>query len=318
MPAMTVNLTAPIFTDEDKARAYFEEIRWPNGVTCPHCGNANSARIYSIAANAAKKIRVGLRECQDCHGQFTVRTGGVMESSHVPLTKWALAYRLMTSGKKGFSAHQLHRTLGVSYKTAWFMAHRIRESMRPIAVEPMGGEGKFVEADETFVGGKAKNRAYAKTLPPHEAVMSLVERGGKVRSRHVADVSAKTLKPILVEAIAEDSHFRTDQAPVYTEIGTGFASHETVNHSIKEYVRGDAHTNTVEGYFSIFKRGIYGTYHHVSTEHLKRYLCEFDFRYNERIALGVDDTERTVKAIRGAEGRRLTYRQPRGAQQASS
>jgi len=230
----------------------------------------------------------------------------------------ALAYRLMTSGKKGFSAHQLHRTLGVSYKTAWFMAHRIRESMRPIDVEPMGGEGKFVEADETFVGGKAKNRAYAKTLPPHEAVMSLVERGGKVRSRHVADVRAKTLKPILVEAIAKDSHFRTDQAPVYTEIGTGFASHETVNHSIKEYVRGDAHTNTVEGYFSIFKRGIYGTYHHVSTEHLKRYLCQFDFRYNERIALGVDDTERTIKAIRGAEGRRLTYRQPRGAQQASS
>jgi transposase-like protein len=313
---MTLNLADPIFTDEDKARAYFEEIRWPNGVACPHCGNANSARIYSIAANAAKKIRAGLRECQDCHGQFTVRTGGVMESSHVPLTKWALAYRLLASSKKGMSAHQLHRMLGVTYKTAWFMAHRIREAMRPIDAEPMGGGGKTVETDETFVGGKAKNRAYAKTLPKHEGVMSLVERGGKVRSRHVADVTAKTLKPIIIDAIAKGTNLRTDQSPVYTEIGTTFASHATVNHSIKEYVRGDAHTNTVEGYFSIFKRGIYGVYHHISEQHLKRYLCEFDFRYNERTALGVTDTERTEKAIRGAVGKRLTYRQPRGAQQA--
>jgi hypothetical protein len=233
-------------------------------------------------------------------------------------TKWALAYRLLASSKKGMSAHQLHRMLGVTYKTAWFMAHRIREAMRPIDAEPMGGSGKTVEADETFVGGKAKNRAYAKTLPKHEAVMSLVERGGKVRSRHVADVTATTLKPILVETIAKDMHFRTDQAPVYTEIGKGFASHETVNHSIKEYVRGDAHTNTVEGYFSIFKRGIYGVYHHISEQHLKRYLCEFDFRYNERTALGVTDTERTEKAIRGAIGKRLTYRQPRGVQQAQA
>jgi hypothetical protein len=192
------------------------------------------------------------------------------------------------------------------------MAHRIREAMRPMSDDPLGGEGKTVEADETFVGGKAKNRAYAKTLPRHEAVVSLVERGGKVRSRHVADVTAATLKPILVDTIAKDTHFRTDQSPVYTETGKGFASHETVNHSIKEYVRGDAHTNTIEGYFSIFKRGIYGVYHHVSQEHLKRYLAEFDFRYNERTALGVTDTERTKKAIRGAVGKRLTYRQPRG------
>jgi hypothetical protein len=182
----------------------------------------------------------------------------------------------------------------------------------------MGGGGKTVEADETYVSGKAKNRAYAKTLSRKEAVVSLVERGGKVRSRHVADVTATTLKPILVESIAKDTHFRTDQSPVYTGLGSGFTSHETVNHSIKEYVRGDAHTNTVEGYFSIFKRGIYGTYHHVSAEHLKRYLCEFDFRYNERSALGVDDTERTAKAIRGVVGKRLTYRQPRGTQQAQA
>ena len=200
---MTVNLTDPIFTDEDKARAYFEEIRWPNGVTCPHCGNANSARIYSIAANAAKKVRAGLRECQDCHGQFTVRTGGVMESSHVPLTKWALAYRLMASSKKGMSAHQLHRMLGVTYKTAWFMAHRIREAMRPIDNGQLGGEGKTVEIDETYVGGLEKNKHRSKRKHAgtggagKEAVFSLVERGGAVRSLHVADVTAATLRPIL-------------------------------------------------------------------------------------------------------------------------
>src|SRR5437763_10887422 len=169
---MTVNLTDPIFQDEDKARAYFEAIRWPSGPVCPHCGNADSTRIYSIAANAKAKIRAGLRECQDCHGQFTVRTGGVMESSHLPLTKWALAYRLMSSSKKGMSAHQLHRSLGVTYKTAWFMAHRIREAMREIDPGTLGGEGKFVEADETFTGGKAKNRAYREP-PPKEAVMAL-------------------------------------------------------------------------------------------------------------------------------------------------
>ncbi len=310
---MTVNLTDPIFNDEDKARAYFEEIRWPDGVTCPHCGNANSARIYNIAANPKKKVRAGLRECQDCHGQFTVRTGSVMESSHVALTKWALAYRLMAASKKGISAHRLHRTIGVTYKTAWFMAHRIREAMRPIDTEALGGEGKFVEADETYVGGKAKNRAHAKTLAPKEAVVSLVERGGKVRSQRVTDVNVTTLRPILADAIAKDTHFRTDSSPVYTGLGKSFASHTTVNHSIKEYVRGDAHTNTAEGYFSILKRGIYGTYHHGSAEHLKRYLGEFDFRYNERIALGVNDTERTRRAIKGGEGKRLTYRPAGGA-----
>jgi transposase-like protein len=240
-----------------------------------------------------------------------------MERSHVPLNKWVLAYRLMASSKKGFSAHQLHRTLGVTYKTAWFMAHRIREAMREIKPDTLGGEGKFVESDETFTGGKAKNRAY-KAAPPKEAVMSLVERGGKIRSYHVPEVTAATVKPIIADAIAKDSHFRTDESGVYWTIGEQFASHRTVVHSINEYVRGDAHTNTVEGYFSILKRGIYGTYHHVSQAHLKRYLCEFDFRYNERIALGVSDTERAAKAIRGSAGKRLTYRQPRGAQSASA
>jgi transposase-like protein len=305
-----MSLTDPIFTDETKAREHFEEIRWPNGPFCPHCGETE--HVYRLNG---KSHRPGLVHCNACNEAFTVTVGTVMERSHVPLNKWALAYRLMCSSKKGMSAHQLHRTLDVTYKTAWFMAHRIRESMREIKPDPLGGEGKFVESDETFTGGKAKNRAY-KAAPPKEAVMSLVERGGKVRSYHVPEVTAATLKPIIVDVIATDSHFRTDESSIYWKIGEEFASHRTVIHSINEYVRGDAHTNTVEGYFSIFKRGIYGTYHHVSQTHLKRYLCEFDFRYNERIALGVNDAERTVKAIRGAEGKRLTYRQPRGTEQA--
>jgi transposase-like protein len=309
---MAINLTDPVFTDESKAREHLEEIRWPDGPYCPHCGEVE--KVYRLNG---KSHRAGLIFCNSCEGSFTVTTGSVMESSHVPLNKWVLAYRLLASSKKGFSAHQLHRTLGVTYKTAWFMAHRIREAMREIDPEPMGGSGKTVEADETYVGGKAKNRAY-KAPPPKEAVVSLVERGGKVRSHHISEVTAKTLRPILVDTIAKDTHFRTDESPVYYKIGEGFASHQTVNHSISEYVRGDAHTNTVEGYFSIFKRGIYGTYHHVSQAHLKRYLCEFDFRYNERIALGVDDTERAAKAIRGAAGKRLTYRPPSGAQPASA
>jgi transposase-like protein len=306
-------LSHPCYHDDDAARETFEAVRWPNGPYCPHCG-----AFDTVAPLGGESMGPGWYWCNKCREKFTVRVGSVLERSHIPMHKWMLAFRLMASSKKGISAHQLHRTLGISYKSAWFMAHRIREAMRPTDDGQLGGEGKTVEADETYVGGKAKNRAYAKTLPKHEAVASLVERGGKVRSRHVADVTATTLKPILVDAIAKDTNLRTDQSPVYTEIGKGFASHETVNHSIKEYVRGDAHTNTVEGYFSIFKRGIYGTYHHVSAEHLKRYLCEFDFRYNERAALGVDDTERTAKAIRGAAGKRLTYRQPRGAQQAQA
>src|ERR1700736_559364 len=215
----------------------------------------------------------------------------------------------MAASKKGMSAHQLHRMLGVTYKTAWFLAHRIREAMREINPEQLGGEGKFVEADETFTGGKAKNRAF-KAPPPKEAVMALVERGGKVRSFHVPEVTAATLKPIIVDAIAKDSHFRTDESGVYWEVGEQFASHRTVVHSMNEYVQGDAHTNTTEGYFSILKRGIYGIYQHVSEHHLKRYLAEFDFRYNERIALGIDDAERTQRALAGIVGKRLTYRRP--------
>jgi transposase-like protein len=302
-----MNLTDPIFTDETKAREHFEAIRWPDGPYCPHCGETE--KVYRLNG---KSHREGLLHCNGCNEAFTVTVGTVMERSHVPLHKWALAFRLLCSGKKGFSAHQLHRTLGVTYKTAWFMAHRIREAMRPIAADgQLGGENKVVEVDETYVGGKARNRK--NHVPPKEAVVSLVERDGRVRSHHVASVNGATLKPILKAEIDKASYVMTDESPVYPSVTVGFAGHGTVNHSIEEYVRGDFwHTNTVESYFSIFKRGVIGTYHHVSAEHLKRYLGEFDFRHNERIALGVDDTERTAKAIKGAGGKRLTYRQAGG------
>jgi transposase-like protein len=227
---MTVNLTDPIFHDEDLARAYFEEIRWPNGPVCPHCGNANTARIYAIAANLTKKVRDGLRECQDCHGQFTVRTGGIMESSHLPLTKWALAYRLMASSKKGVSAHQLHRSLGVTYKTAWFLCHRIREAMRDVHEAPLGSDGGAVEVDETYVGGKPRkgapgsntevgrhqrrNQAKMGRGTDKAPVVALVERDGRVIARHVADITAATLGPILREHISSKATLMTRLIPL--------------------------------------------------------------------------------------------------------
>jgi transposase-like protein len=300
-------LNRPHFHDEAAAFTKLESIVWPNGPVCPHCGGIG--RVYALNGVKDKKgrVRLGLKKCGQCRGQFTVRKNTVFESSHVALHVWFQAAFLMCSSKKGVSSNQLHRTLGVTLKTAWFMSMRLREAMREGKLGPLGGEGKFVEADETYVGGKAKNRAY-KDPPPKEAVMSLVERGGKVRSFHVPNVTAATLKPILVDTIAKDSHFRTDESPLYYKVGEEFGSHLTVNHSIKEYVRGDAYTNTAEGYFSIFKRGIYGVYHHVSETHLKRYLAEFDFRYNERMALGIDDSERTTRALRGIVGKRLLYR----------
>ena len=297
------NLTDPIFTDETKAREHFEAIRWPDGPYCPHCGETK--KVYRLHG---KSHRAGLLHCNSCNEAFTVTVGTVMERSHVPLNKWALAYRLMCSSKKGVSAHQLHRTLGVTYKTAWFMARRIRESMRPTTDDgPLGGENKVVEVDETYVGGKARNRK--NHVLPKEAVVALVERDGRVRSRHVANVDGQNLKPILKAEIDKRTYSVTDDSTVYPPITGEFGGHGTVNHSIEEYVRaGFWHTNTVESYFSILKRGVIGTYHHVSPEHLKRYLGEFDFRHNERAACGVDDSQRTAKAIKGAAGKRLAYR----------
>jgi transposase-like protein len=301
------DLSASHFHDACAARRYLESLRWPDGPVCPHCGTVNGHY---------KTKREGVYRCaaKECRKDFSVTVGTIFERSHIPLHKWLLGFRLMCGSKKGFSAHQLHRTLGVTYKTAWFMAHRIRESMRDLNPGPLGGENKVVEADETYVGGKAKNRAYA-APPTKEPVFALVEREGRVRAAHVSHISAKTLRNELVTQADRKSYLMTDEAPTYKRTGREFAGHGTVNHSIEEYVRGGFwHTNTVENYFSIFKRGITGTYHHVSPAHLKRYLAEFDFRYNERAALGIDDDERTVRAIKGAEGKRLTYDQPRSAE----
>ena len=305
------DLYNPIFTDEEAARKHFEATRWPNGPYCPYCG-----QFERVAVCGGKSMGEGWYHCKDCRRKFTALVGTVMERSHIPLTKWLLATHLMCSSKKGISAHQLHRMLGVTYKSAWFMAHRIREAMRELHPEesgPLGGEGKTVEADETFIGGKEKNRHRTKRAKTHiganwgkETVFSLVERKGKVRSLHVTSVSAKTLRPILVAQIDNKTVLCTDDAGQYRHMGRDF-HHEVVNHGIEEYVRGHAHTNTIESYFAVLKRGITGTYHHVSQQHLKRYLAEFDFRYNERTALEVTDAERATKALQGVVGKRVTY-----------
>ena len=300
----------PVFTDAEAARDWLESVLWPHGPVCPHCGMIGCATALN-----GKTTRPGLWKCKGCDGHFTVTVGTVMERSHIPLNKWLLAMHLMAASKKGMSAHQMHRMLGLTYKSAWFMCHRIREAMRDGKIPgPLGGQNKVVEIDETYVGGKAKNRAF-KPVPPKEPVVALVERGGRVRSHHVPNVTGANLKPILKEQIDKASHIMTDESPVYPGIAGEFAGHSTVNHSINEYVRGGwfIHTNTVENYFSIFKRGIVGTYHHVSPTHLKRYLGEFDFRYNLRMRLGVGDDERMTHIAMGVTGKRLTYRRTGGS-----
>ena len=299
-----LDLTAAIYNDNEKARAHMEAQRWPDGPVCPHCGVVNQATRLE-----GKSSRPGLYQCNECREQFSVTVGTVFERSHVPLCKWVLAIHLLNSSKKGMSSHQLHRMLGVTYKTAWFMAHRIREAMREINPGPLGGENKVVEADETYVGPKKGNRKSG-NVRPKEAVVALVERDGKVRSTHVASVNAKTLRPVIVEQVSRKSYLMTDESKVYLKIGREFSGHGTVNHSIEEYVRGGFwHTNTVENYFSILKRGINGVYQHVSPKHLKRYVGEFDYRYNYR---HLTDAERANQAIKGAEGKRLTYRRTNG------
>ena len=303
------NLSAPRFHDEDAAREHIEASRWPDGVTCPHCGSVKVRRMEG-------KTQAGMFLCNDCRDKFSCRTGTVMERSHVPLHKWLLAIHLMASSKKGISAHQLMRNLGLgSYRTAWFLAHRIREAMTDDshkATGGLGGANKVVEADESYVGGKAKT-APSKEPAPKKAVVTLVERDGRAQSFHIANVTAKTVRPIIVTNASRASSLMTDESPIYPKIGDEFANHHTVNHSANEYARlgGYAHCNTAESFFSILKRGITGTYHSVSEAHLHRYLAEFDFRYNTRTALGVEDTERAARALNGAEGKRLMYNQPR-------
>ncbi|MEX2166835.1 MAG: IS1595 family transposase [Methyloceanibacter sp.] len=303
-----MNLTDPRFQNPENARQWLEMQRWPDGVYCSHCGS------FSVTPLQGKAHRPGLWQCNDCRQQFTVTTGSVMERSKIPLNKWLMAMHLMASSKKGISAHQLHRMLGITYQSAWFLSHRIREAMDDKNPTPMGGEGKVVEADTTYVGGKEKNKRLGKRKASNiggmgkQIVHTLVERGGRSRSHHIANVTGKTLRPLLVTNVSRKSTLMTDTHGGYHRVGKEYARHEMVDHGREEYVRGDAHSNTAEGFFSILKRGVTGTFHHISEAHLHRYLAEFDFRYNNRSGLGVEDTERASKIIKQAEGKRLTYR----------
>ena len=304
------------FHDEAAAFAHVEAMLWANGRVCPHCGTVdNSYPLKNQRSKASKKNpngieRHGLYKCGSCRKQFTVRIGTIFEETHLPLHKWLQAIHLMTSSKKGISAHQLHRVLEVQYKTAWFLAHRIREAMRENILPPMGGLGEVVEVDETYLGGKidaisrAEYRSTAYPSPFKNIVLTLVERGGAARSFHIDNASVASILPIMRENLRRESDLMTDAAKLYRGMGAEFGSHEWVDHSRDEYVRGHIHTNTIEGYFSIFKRGMKGIYQHCSEKHLHRYLAEFDFRYSNRIGLGVDDTERASRALEGVKGKR--------------
>lgn len=297
-----MNLTLPIFADADKAREHLESIRWPDGPICPHCGVVDEATLVQ-----GKSHRPGLYQCNACREPFSVTVGTVMESSHIPLNKWVLGFHLMASSKKGVSAHQLHRMLGVTYKSAWFMAHRIREAMAPaLDAGPVGGEGMIVEADETEISPSRKSRRRPRNQ--NKKVISLIERGGRVRSIRIDSTNVETIRPILTANVHKDSRLMTDTAAQYKKRRMGFEQHEMVNHSAGEYVRDDAHVNSAEGFFSVFKRGLVGTYQHMSEQHLHRYLAEFDFRASNRAALGVSDEVRAARAIKGTAGKRLTYR----------
>lgn len=299
---MSSILNAPYFQDEDAAYAKLESIVWPHGPVCPHCGVMEKMKRMGGAAT-----RPGLFKCYACRKQSRVTVGTVFESSHIKLHVWLQAVFLMCSSKKGISSNQLARVLGLTVKSAWFMSQRIREAMRTGAFALLGGEGATVEADETYIGmkeGKVKRRGYGHK----HTVFSLVERGGEVRSFHVENASAATLVPIMEANISKETALMTDEASQYRKMNKHFASHDFTSHGAGEYVRGNVHSNTIEGYFSIFKRGMTGVYQHCAEKHLHRYLAEFDFRYNQRARLGFSDLARTDKALNGIIGKRLTYR----------
>jgi transposase-like protein len=317
-------ISAKVMQSEAAAIAWVESKVWPDGPVCPHCGG-----VERIGKMGGKATRIGLWKCYQCRKQFTVKVGTVFEDSHVPMNLWLQAMYLLCSSKKGISSNQLSRTLGVTLKTAWFMSHRIREAMRVTGVGPMGGAGEVVEVDETYIGRLAGQPAKGGSGTKN-IVLTLVERGGSARSFHIDSTSIADIAPILKANIAKESSLMTDEARHYMEPGRSYASHEAVNHGEKEYVRywnevtdkmrpdgkpvvetTTITTNTVEGFYSIFKRGMKGIYQHCSEKHLHRYLAEYDFRYSNRVRFGVDDVERTARAVQGIVGKRLTYRTAR-------
>ena len=301
------------FHDEAAAFEALEAIVWPNGPVCPHCGGTDRiGKLEGVRSKASKKhpkgiLRHGLRKCYDCKGQFTARKGTVFESAHLKLRQWLQAAYLMCSSKKGISSHQIARTLGVTVKTGWFVTHRLREAMKDGNLGLLGGDMKPVEADETYIGRKKGWKKPRGGFGHTMKVMSLVERGGPVRSTVMDTVTRTDVERIIRKNVRHDFRLMTDTAAYYKRPGLAL-EHEMVNHELREYVRGDAHTNTLEGFFSIFKRGMKGVYQHCGEQHLHRYLAEFDFRYNNRVRLGIGDSARTVTALRGIVGKRLTYR----------
>jgi transposase-like protein len=317
------DLTTPIYTDANKAREHLEAIHWPHGPLCPHCGNANSNRINKLEG---KSTRPGVYKCNECRAPFSVTVGTVFERSKIPLNKWVLGSHLYAASKKGMSAHQLHRMLGVTYKTAWFMAHRIREAMKEDvkSAGSIGGEGKTVEADETYIGKRETPRKLARGRiakltkggksggAQKRIVVGLVERGGKAGIFHLNDATAATVRDVLVRNVDRASILYTDSSRLYTKTGEEYATHRTTNHAKGEYARreGDVvvHSNTIEGVFSVFKRGMVGVYQHCGEAHLHRYLAEFDFRYSRRAALKISDAERAEDLLRMARDKRLIYR----------
>lgn len=322
-------LSREYFHNEAKAFEHVEKILWPEGPVCPHCGCMGRVyRLEGVYSKPSKKNpegveRHGLKKCGECRKQFTVRIGTIFEESHIPLHKWLQAIHLMCSSKKGISSNQLHRVLEITLKSAWFLSHRIREAMREGNLGPMGGNGKIVEADETYFGKKSgpaptkttTGRPFTnggKTGPSHKrAVVGLVERGGAVRTFHVEVANKENVSFIVSQNVSKESVLMTDESRLYGEVGTSFIDHKTTKHSANEYVRYEpemvVHSNTIENYFSVFKRGMKGVYQHCAEKHLHRYLAEFDFRYNNRIGLGVTDGARALNALAGVKGKRLTY-----------
>ena len=320
-----IDLTNPMFHDENAARDYFERMRWPDGPYCPHCGNSDQAKITKLAG---KSHRAGLHVCNECRGHFSVTVGSVMERSHIPLTKWAAAFHLMAASKKGVSAHQLMRMLGIgSYRTAWFLAHRVREAMKDDGkAGPLGGSGKVIEADELYIGKREgpikhsrkrinwKPTKGGKSGPAQKrVVMGLVERGGRTRMVHIDHATAESVRDVLFQHASRESELQTDESRLYTTTGGKFGAHRTVHHASGEYARWEdglmITTNNIEAVFSVFRRGMIGVYQHCGEAHLHRYLAEFEFRHNRRSALGIEDTERAAQAVKGAAGKRLTYHQ---------